>query len=245
MRYILQHTSIPIPKVLKIYDNGDGTQDLVMDFIQGRTLNVVWSSLTRSEKENVTKELAGYISQLRDRQPSEKGVVGSLVPGSGYNHRLGSQRFGPFQSVTEFHQFIRRADILKERAQQISVTHFHSNARSYVTKLTHRDLSLENIMIQDGKIASIVDWELCGWFPEYWEYIKIYFGYRQYRKDFSFMIDKILTTYPEELAVEGALLRRFDVSSYDTPLVKRPIEKNDEDHEEVHDCVKTKLLTVS
>ena len=98
-------------------------------------------------------------------------------------------------------------------------------------------------MIQDGKIASIVDWKFYGWFPKYWEYFKIHFGYRPYRKDFYFMIDKILTTYPEELATEGALLRRFDVFSYDTPLVERLIEKNDDDHE-VDDCVKAKLLTV-
>lgn len=102
MRYILQHTSIPVPKVLKTYDNEDWTQDLFMNFIQGRTLNVVWSSLTPTEKENVTKELAGYISQLQDCQPPKNGVFGSLVLESGYDHRLGCQCFGLFQSVTDF-----------------------------------------------------------------------------------------------------------------------------------------------
>ena len=124
MRYILQHTPIPVAKVLKKYDNGDGTQDLVMDFIQGRTLNVVWSSLIQSEKESVTKKLAGYISQLRDRQPPKKGVVGSLVLVSGYDHRLGSQRFGSFQSVTEFHQFIRQADTLKDGLTKVALLMF-------------------------------------------------------------------------------------------------------------------------
>lgn len=225
MQYIRQHTSIPVPKVFKSNDNGDGTQDLVMDLIPGRTLNVVWSSLTQIEKETVTTELAGYISQLRDLQPPKKGFVGSLTLGSGYDHRLGSERFGPFQSIGDFHKFIRRGDPLREWAHHVSVTNVHGRSHSYVTKLTHGDLSPENIMIQNGKISAIVDWEFCGWFPEYWEYIKIYFGYRPYRKDFYFIIDKALATYPEELAAESALLRRFDVFSYDTPLVKRPAEE--------------------
>lgn len=36
--------------------------------------------------------------------------------------------------------------------------------------LTHGDLSPRNIMVKDGKITGIVDWERSGFFPEYVEY---------------------------------------------------------------------------
>ncbi|KAE8419785.1 kinase-like domain-containing protein [Aspergillus pseudocaelatus] len=36
--------------------------------------------------------------------------------------------------------------------------------------LTHGDLAARNIMVKDGKITGIVDWEYSGLFPEYMEY---------------------------------------------------------------------------
>ena len=35
---------------------------------------------------------------------------------------------------------------------------------------THGDLSSFNIMVQDDKVAGIIDWEMSGWLPMYWEY---------------------------------------------------------------------------
>ena len=35
---------------------------------------------------------------------------------------------------------------------------------------THGDLHSENIIVKDGRLAGIVDWEYAGWFPEYWEF---------------------------------------------------------------------------
>ncbi|EZF43583.1 hypothetical protein H113_02868 [Trichophyton rubrum MR1459] len=94
---------------------------------------------------------------------------------SGYDHRLGSRRFGPF-SLAEFHKFF-----------------------------THADLSPSNIMVKDGKITAIIDWEFAGWFPEYWEYTKIYYGFREFRKDFYSEVKHFFTTYPEELDAEQAI----------------------------------------
>lgn len=31
-------------------------------------------------------------------------------------------------------------------------------------------------MVKEGHITAIIDWESAGWYPEYWEYIKAYFG---------------------------------------------------------------------
>lgn len=36
--------------------------------------------------------------------------------------------------------------------------------------LTHGDLLPQNIIVRDGRITGIVDWEYSGFFPEYLEY---------------------------------------------------------------------------
>jgi aminoglycoside phosphotransferase (APT) family kinase protein len=33
----------------------------------------------------------------------------------------------------------------------------------------HGDLHPGNILIHDGRVAAILDWEMAGWYPEYWE----------------------------------------------------------------------------
>ncbi|EZF54424.1 hypothetical protein H103_02867 [Trichophyton rubrum CBS 288.86] len=76
---------------------------------------------------------------------------------------------------------------------------------NYSTKFTHADLSPSNIMVKDGKITAIIDWEFAGWFPEYWEYTKIYYGFREFRKDFYSEVKHFFTTYPEELDAEQAI----------------------------------------
>ncbi len=38
---------------------------------------------------------------------------------------------------------------------------------------THGDLWDHNIMVDQGHINGIVDWECAGWLPEYWEYTSI------------------------------------------------------------------------
>jgi thiamine kinase-like enzyme len=38
--------------------------------------------------------------------------------------------------------------------------------------LTHGDISPRNIMVRNGHIAAIIDWQYAGWYPEYWEFTK-------------------------------------------------------------------------
>lgn len=81
----------------------------------------------------------------------------------------------------------------------------HGRADSYATRFTHADLSPSNIMVKDGKITAIIDWEFAGWFPEYRGYTKIFYGFREFRKDFYHEVDHFFTNYPEELDAEYAV----------------------------------------
>ncbi|WEW56862.1 hypothetical protein PRK78_002317 [Emydomyces testavorans] len=204
MEYAGQHTTIPIPTVYKAYGKGD-YRDLLLERAPGQDLEMSWRSLTAAQKADIVRELAGYVSQLRQLHPPREGVVGSVSLGSGYDHRLGSRRFGPF-SIAEFHKYVRRdVDLESWKARDETVAQVHSRSDSYATKFTHADLSPSNIMIKNGKISAIIDWEFAGWFPEYWEYTKIYYGFRDWRKDFYSEIEHFFTVYSEELDAEQAI----------------------------------------
>ncbi|KAH7360816.1 kinase-like domain-containing protein [Rhexocercosporidium sp. MPI-PUGE-AT-0058] len=221
MEFVRQNTTIPIPKVFGAYNRQDGSQDLVLELVPGTTLNVAWQTLTQEQKTSIVAELAGYLTQLRCLQPPKEGFVGSLMLGSGYDHRLGGRRFGPFESIADFHKFVRRGDSMDLWAFDENVTSVHKKSDSYVTKFTHADMSPENILVKNGKITGIVDWEFSGWFPEYWEYTKMYFGWRPYREDFYHEMDKVITTYPEELAADKTILKAYDIWAYDIDRPRR------------------------
>lgn len=96
MEYIRQHTSISVPKVSEVYrQEGVDREDVVMEYVGGQTLEVAWPKMTKTLKQAVVKEIAGYIEQMHQLVPPRSGVVGSVSHCSGYEHRFGGGRFGP------------------------------------------------------------------------------------------------------------------------------------------------------
>jgi aminoglycoside phosphotransferase (APT) family kinase protein len=222
MEYIRQHTSIPVPKVFKVYkQEGSDREDVVMGYVGGQTLEEAWPKMTKVLKQAVVKELAGYIEQMRKLVPPRDGFVGSVSHGTGYDHRFGGDRFGPFNNMKDFHTYILRHDSLDAWREERDVVQVHSRPNSYASKFTHGDLVPSNVIVKDGKIAAIIDWETAGWFPEYWEYTKIRYQWRPYREEFYREIDRVMVTYPVELRAEQAIWKRYDWYAYELPTTRR------------------------
>jgi hypothetical protein len=47
---------------------------------------------------------------------------------------------------------------------------------AYKLTFTHADIAPRNMRVKDGKITGIIVWEFAGWYPEYWEYTKMFYG---------------------------------------------------------------------
>ena len=80
---------------------------------------------------------------------------------------------GPFASVAEFHDYLvapvqrcPRPDWVAKDRKQLPDT--------YEICFAHADLSWENILVDasTGKVNAILDWEMAGFWPEWWEYRK-------------------------------------------------------------------------
>lgn len=46
-------------------------------------------------------------------------------------------------------------------------------AQEYPIVLTHNDLCPRNVMIDDGRVSGIIDWEFAGMYPVYYEYFRL------------------------------------------------------------------------
>jgi hypothetical protein len=66
MKFVRQHTSIPVPEVYNIYkDENSGSVRTVMEYINGTQLEKAWTRITDSEEKSIIQQGRGYFKELR------------------------------------------------------------------------------------------------------------------------------------------------------------------------------------
>ncbi|KAJ7449150.1 kinase-like domain-containing protein [Mycena galericulata] len=112
LRYVKQHTSIPVPKVYYAesdFDNPVRTRYMLMERISGQSLTAPWNKLSAEGRRKVVAQLADLQSQLLKLEFSnigclidEAGTVGPLGLSCTYPFVLRDDNRGPFASSKEF-----------------------------------------------------------------------------------------------------------------------------------------------
>ncbi|KAJ8119445.1 hypothetical protein ONZ43_g3600 [Nemania bipapillata] len=199
MKYLAENTSIPVPK--------------------GESLPLAWDSLSEESLEDVFTQLKGIFQELRSLTPPPGTGVESCAGGSMYDHRMSRQdyRFGPFKTINEFHLWLRRDFKLEDIKDRPRDQDWHDLAEMTKQqdgpwpppKFSHGDLNPTNILVRDGKVVGIIDWEFSGWYPDYWEYTSAWFG-NVIREGWQRKIDKFLDRpSPETFKMEEIRCRAF------------------------------------
>lgn len=163
LRFVKAHTTIPVPEVIS-----SDWDRVTYQYIEGQTLQQAWPILTPSQRSEILAQLRDYIAQMRSlsgiyigRHDGQSAVVPSIMT------RLG----GPFRTLSEFHDWL--ANPLRRQIAQSMYWHQITTqlGADYPIVFTHGDIAARNIMIRDGRIVAILDWEFAGWYPDYWEYV--------------------------------------------------------------------------
>ena len=63
---------------------------------------------------------------------------------------------------------------------------------------THGDIRPSNVIIRNGDLSGIIDWEMSGWYPEYWEFTKALYNWR-WQDDWGTYLLRVLKPYHREL----------------------------------------------
>jgi hypothetical protein len=163
MNFIKQNTSIPVPNA-----TSDGPNVIVMDYIEGSTLASCWADTSLEEKTDVARELHDFLEQLRGLRGS---YIGAINRQPAMDLRRSSYHGGPFESESAFNHFLV-GNMVSSLPSQFSQSLQYAMKTDHEIHFAHADLRLENILIKDGRIVALLDWECAGWFPEYWEFVK-------------------------------------------------------------------------
>jgi serine/threonine protein kinase len=207
--FIRNNTTIPVPSVLDVF-RYKGNVHIVSEYINAPVLEDVWHRLTPEDKKECMQQLKGYIGQLRSLVPPQPGRVEAVDGSCLTDARLDPEasEWGPFDSHEEFNGFLGYKAVLEqpERYSGLQAPLKAIKGRTWRTVFTHGDLGPHNILwdLKLCKIVAIIDWEMSGWFPEYWEYTRAFNGPGG-RPGWWEMFQQYVDCYPEELLVEDLL----------------------------------------
>lgn len=176
MRLARKRTSAPVPWIIKtiIPENENEYGIISMEFVEGETLEEAWPSMVDQDKKNVLAQLKDFMYQVHQVEGEFIGSVDKSV----YKDQLFSNRehdYGPFQDEDAFCKGIAQSPRACDANSftQIAINMVNSIPKSEHVVLTHGDFVPRNILVRNGgNVAAIVDWEMAGFYPEYWEYAK-------------------------------------------------------------------------
>lgn len=183
MNYVHAHTSIPVPKILDSHFEDDADDDKSWILIQkppGLQLGSAWPDMDAGARQETTRQLKSHLQQLHRLHPPRAGWIGSVSRGPAFDHRLSNMSTcGPFTSVSEFHDFLA-APVRSSPRPEWFEKYRSQLADTYGVRVSHADLLGENILLDPstGNVTGVLDWEMAGFWPEWWEFRKALFGSR-------------------------------------------------------------------
>ncbi|KAG4422248.1 hypothetical protein IFR04_004628 [Cadophora malorum] len=225
MLHIAQNTSVPVPRIYALYSNPKTMKRyIVMERSAGETLASLWPNLVATQKMAIAQSLRRAMDQLR-RLPSPGGYcsVGNRplqdsIFWTGDDKNTSSIN-GPFATEDELNAAMIQKyafnNLPAQKADFYART-FKKILQSHPPVFTHGDLQRKNILVRlplppvgelsDAEIIAqdfeitILDWEVAGWYPSYWEYSRAMLGCGRWDDDWHVFLAQILEEFLSEWA---------------------------------------------
>lgn len=196
IQFLKQKTSIPVPTIVADWEEDNGRYFMITKRIHGQTLEAAWPIMSTDEKERVAKETAEYLLQLRSLQsPQMQSLNGQpLYSAFLFQNDYGISH-GPLSSDDELWKEMEKAlEKVPEKARQ-RLQKRMPPASPFT--FTHGDLTNVNIIVKDGHLAGIIDWEVSGFYPVWWEFTCAGIGLSEEDWEWKTLLQKNIPDYTE------------------------------------------------
>ncbi|KAI2472293.1 kinase-like domain-containing protein [Annulohypoxylon bovei var. microspora] len=178
LQYLEAHLpSFPAPRPHGMIELGH-FHLMFMTYIPGLDLEKAWPQLSLAQKQDISSQLDALFSELRSLPCPEDSPLGGVQGEPCKDARRGIRVAStPITSVKEFEDFVFSGSRF---ATPVYVEFLRGLCPPSPNKsvFTHGDVRPANIVVNSddsGKwqVTGIIDWERSGFYPEYWESIKI------------------------------------------------------------------------
>ncbi|USW55788.1 Putative aminoglycoside phosphotransferase, protein kinase-like domain superfamily [Septoria linicola] len=157
---------LPVPAVREVRAVGQGAT-IVMDFVDGECLEEAWPLMGADQKRSIAEQVRDIITTMRQATPNQN-TIGACGGPARDCRRYADYSGGPFNNEAEFNEFV--LDSLQGTPSLIRSTISDTFNVDNRIVFTHGDLSSRNLIVKEGHVQALLDWEFSGWYPEYWEY---------------------------------------------------------------------------
>ena len=151
----LSKNNLKVPKPIFLYTEKDITEDdfYIMEYVEGKTIsdNIEAKLLSSDEKQTISNSFIETIADIHNFDVVNSKLT-DLGKHEGYVERQLNRWTKQFeaQKVREIEELDFATEMLIQnipKQQKISIV--------------HGDYRLDNVRVNNGKVAAVVDWELC------------------------------------------------------------------------------------
>lgn len=212
LRVVQRYTSVPIPKPLDVVTaSGPAPEQdelpyeegyLLMSRIPGVPLSNCHEVVSDKDAAHIEAQLQDHITQLRAIPQTVTGhAICDTLGGPIRDSRVRDGRpVGPFADEADFNMWLRNPADSARSGHRMLFTHADLNPRNIlVDRTVQRDGSL------GWQVTGIVDWEMAGYYPEYWDYTKALYERFRWTRRYQNMIHRVFRffgDYSKEYDVE-------------------------------------------
>lgn len=175
--YLKEHLpSFPAPRPYGLIQTGPFYL-LFSTLIPGSDLERIWAGLDHAEKMSISAQVEELLTKLRSLPWPDGNSLGA-VDGQGCKD---ARRFirtsdRPITNVEQFQDFVFSGSTTASSLYIGLLRDLRPTATDIV--FTHGDVRPANIIVEQGedgkwKVAALVDWEFSGFYPAYWESVKM------------------------------------------------------------------------
>jgi tRNA A-37 threonylcarbamoyl transferase component Bud32 len=189
IKFVESNTDIPVPKIIEI-----GEDYYKYEYIEGDTLEDVINDVDMS---SICAQLKYYVDQMRNLKSADIRSIYSPI-----NDEFA--KADKSLSIKEFNSLISK-NIRKTTSGYYTDYIQYMIKDDYSICFTHADLTPRNIIVKNNEVVGIIDWEMAGFYPEYWEYVKC--SVVLWKSKWLKYINDILKPYPLEYGLFSIILQ--------------------------------------
>lgn len=200
---------IPVPAIHDTHTTPDGQVQIRMGYVQGQSLDTLWPEMSVDQKTDIARQLRVIVDKMRSVAPPGNLISacdGSEIRDTRVHFTYHSP---PCQDEKAFNEFLL-SGLYEDTPSLVREALSRRLRTDHRIVFTHCDLTPRNILVQDGKIQGLVDWEDSGWYPEYWEYVK--FFQRTADKDWKQYAEEIFSELYHDELVEFMAMSKWQNS---------------------------------
>lgn len=196
MQFAAEKAAIPAPKALGACAEEDCAY-IAMEFLVGAALTNLWESWSSTLKKQAMEELKGRIDQLRRCEGSYIGAIGGAPCCDPMFVECSSR--GPFETESDMNEELAAWHEKRNPGR-------YGNALRRALRADHRivmphgGIRMRSMLVKDGHIAGVADWEMAGFYPECWEFAIAIWGI-DWKKDWGAYLQRHLPTCYDEHAM--------------------------------------------